>query len=106
MSSNFPEMKYEPVAEPEGETIPDDIPLPELAEQVVRGKRKLSPAQMRMLIELLPYVRPKLTAVAVGHMTGDSFYNRLERAINRSNNAKVIEHQAVEVQVDRRRGFD
>ncbi len=27
--------------EPTAEPIPDDIPLPELAEQVVRGKRKL-----------------------------------------------------------------
>jgi hypothetical protein len=89
------------------ELIPDHIPLPELAEQVVRGKRKLSPAQMRMLIELLPYVRPKLTAVAVGHLTGENFYNRLERAINRSNNAKVIEHQPAQPaqvsQVDERR---
>ena len=41
--------------EPELEPIPDDIPITELAEQVVRGKVKLSRSQMRMLIELLPY---------------------------------------------------
>jgi len=35
--------------------IPDDIPIPELAEQVVRGKVKLTAQQMRMLVELLPY---------------------------------------------------
>jgi hypothetical protein len=52
--------------EPELEPIPDDIPITELAEQVVRGKVKLSRSQMRMLIELLPYYAPKLTAVAVG----------------------------------------
>ena len=40
------------------EPIPDNIPLPELAEQVVRGKVKLTPAQMRML---------------VGYMTNDTF---------------------------------
>jgi hypothetical protein len=87
-----------PQEEPAPETIPDDIPLPELAEQVVRGKRKLSPAQMRMLIELLPYVRPKLTAVAVGHLTGEDFYNRLERAINRSERAKLIDARVVHVE--------
>ena len=46
--------------------IPDHISITELAEDVVRGKRKLSQPQMRMLIELLPYYAPKLTAVAVG----------------------------------------
>ena len=46
--------------------IPDDISITELAEDVVRGKRKRSQPQMRMLIELLPYYAPKLTAVAVG----------------------------------------
>jgi hypothetical protein len=40
--------------------IPDDIPLIELADQVVRGKIKLNPQQMRMLIEILPYMAPKL----------------------------------------------
>jgi hypothetical protein len=34
------------------ELIPDNISLTELAEQVVRGKVKLSREQMRMLIEL------------------------------------------------------
>jgi len=48
----------------EGEPIPDDITITELAEDVVRGKRKLSQSQMRMLIELLPYYAPKLAAIA------------------------------------------
>ena len=77
--------------------IPDDILIPELAEQVVRGKVKLTAQQMRMLVELLPYYSPKLTAVAVGHLTGEDFYNRLERAINRTN-AKLIEGRAVQVE--------
>jgi hypothetical protein len=34
--------------------ISDDIPLDEIADKVVRGKLKLSPPQMRLLIELLP----------------------------------------------------
>ena len=42
--------------------IPDDIPLMELADKVVRGKVQLSPQQQRMLIEMLPYIAPKLSA--------------------------------------------
>jgi hypothetical protein len=77
--------------------IPDHIPLPELAEQVVRGKVKLGRDQMRMLIELLPYLRPKLTAIAYGALTAEDFYSRLERAINRSERAKLIEGRAERV---------
>jgi hypothetical protein len=62
--------------------------LPELAEQVVRGKVKLSPQQQRMLIELLPFYMPKLSATAVSQMTAESFAQALDRAIERS--AKVI----------------
>jgi len=49
--------------------IPDNIPLMQLADMVVRGK--LSPSQMRLPIELLPYHAPKPTAVA--HITDGSF---------------------------------
>jgi len=55
------------------EAIPDNVPLPELAEQVVRGKGKLSSPQLRMLIELLPFHLPRLSAVAVGRLTGEDF---------------------------------
>ena len=66
----------------EPEPIPDNIPLLELADRVVRGKLKLSPPQMRLLIELLPYYRPKQ---AVAHFQG-SFAEALERAIERRAN--------------------
>ena len=79
----------------EPEPIPDNVSIPELAEQVARGKRKVSAQQMRMLVELLPCYSPKLTAVAVGHLTGQDFYNRLEQAINRSDRAKLIEGHAI-----------
>jgi hypothetical protein len=58
-------------------TIPDDVPLIELADMVVRGKVKLSPAQQRMLIEMLPFVAPKLTAVAYMR-EADTFAMRLD----------------------------
>jgi len=85
--------RAEPVA------IPDDIPLDELAESVVRGKRTLTPPQLRLLIELLPYYRPKLTAVA--HYQG-SFAEALEQAIERRANrpppSLMIEAKPVEQQ--------
>src|SRR5215831_18722648 len=77
------------------DAIPNNIPLTELAEQVVRGKVKLSPPQMRMLIELLPFHLPKLSAVAVGRLTGEDFASRLDRAVEASNRAKLIEAHAI-----------
>ena len=82
--------------DPELEVIPDDVPLVELAEQVVRGKRRLSRSQTRMLIELLPYYAPKLTAVAVGYLKGQDFYTRLDRAVDRSEKARLIEARVIE----------
>jgi hypothetical protein len=82
----------------DAELIPDNISLQELAEQVVRGKVKLSPQQVRMLIELLPFYMPKLSAIGVGTLTGQTFADRLDRAIERSDRAKLIEAKAVQVE--------
>ncbi len=82
------------------EPILDNVPIPELADQVVRGKVKLTPMQQRMLIEMLLFYIPKLTAVGISHFTGEDFAVKLERAIARTNGARVpklIEAQAVEV---------
>jgi len=79
--------------------IPDDIPLDELAESVVRGKRTLTPPQMRLLIELLPYYKPKLTAIA--HYQGsfaEALEREIEKRVNRPPPSKLIEGRAVEVQ--------
>ena len=76
-------------------TIPDDIPIMELADAVVRGKMKLSSPQMRLLIELLPYHAPKLTAVASAELDGRSFAALLDKAIERSNGARLIEGHAI-----------
>jgi hypothetical protein len=48
-----------------------------------------------MLIELLPYYAPKLTAIAVGALNGQDFYNRLDWAIERSERARLIEGHAI-----------
>ena len=91
--------------------IPDDISITELAEDVVRGKRKLSAAQLRMLIEILPYYAPKLSAMQVGWRDGQDMASKmytLERRNARfekiklkliagecvnSSEAQVIEHE-------------
>ena len=85
-----------------GDLIPDNVPLQELAEQVVTGKVKLTPPQLRMLIELLPFHLPKLSAVGVGYMTNNTFAERLDRAIDRSERAKLIEGRAIEVTTNRK----
>jgi hypothetical protein len=54
------------------------------------------PVRMRAAIEALPFEVPKLTAVAHLH-EGDTFAARLEKAIEKSNGARLIEAHAVEV---------
>jgi len=54
------------------------------------------PVRLRAAIEAAPYEHPKLTAVAVGHLTGEDFYNRLERAIEAGNRAKLIEGRVID----------
>ena len=79
------------------EAIPDHIPLMQIADMVVRGKLKLSQPQMRLLIELLPYHAPKLTAVATTSLDGGSFAALLDKAIERSRAPlKLIEAEPVE----------
>jgi hypothetical protein len=74
-------------AQQQSQSIPDDIPLLELADMVVRGKVKLSPPHQRMLIEMLSFVAPKLTAVA--HLReADTFAARLEKCIARSDKVR------------------
>jgi hypothetical protein len=74
----------------EDETIPDDIPLPQVADEVVRGKRTLSRDQMRLLIELLPYHLPKLSATAhVNYSHADELEKALERAWGRSSQVNL-----------------
>ena len=47
--------------------------------------------RMRAAIEAMPFETPRVSAVAVGYLTGSDFASRLERAIERSNRAKLIE---------------
>lgn len=52
--------------------------------------------RMRAAVEAAPYVHPKLSAVAVGHMTGSDFASALDRAIERSRaQPKLIEAKKI-----------
>jgi len=59
---------------------------------------KLTPTQVRMLIELLPFYMPKLSAVGVGYLTNSTFAERLDRAIDRSDRARLIDGRAIEIE--------
>ena len=85
--------------EPKGQLISRDVPIPELAEMVVRGEVTLPPHQLRLLIEMLPFYKAKLSATAIATIDGRTFADALERCIERSsspppllNGPKTIEH--------------
>jgi hypothetical protein len=75
-------------------TLPKSTRALELLQMVYRGEFNATQQQMRAAIESLPYENPKLSAVTVGHLTGEDFYNRLERAIRASE--RVIEGRVIE----------
>ncbi len=76
------------------------LPLPSEEERPIElwltPLTSASPQQMRAMIELLPLHAPKLSAVGVGYLTGEDFASRLERTINRSSGAKLVEARAIE----------
>ena len=51
---------------------------------------KLAQQQLRMLIEMLPYIAPKLSATAIATMDGKTFAEALNRAIKRSKSPPLL----------------
>jgi len=54
--------------------------------------------RMRAAIEAAPYEHAKISAVAVGYLTASDFASRLDRAVDASNRAKLIEAKAVHIE--------
>jgi hypothetical protein len=94
----LPELQLLEAKQQQHSVIPKGVTAPELADMVMRGEVKLSPQQMRAMIELLPFHAPKLSTVAVGYLNEQDFASRLDRAIDRSDRARLIEGRAVEVE--------
>ena len=63
--------------------IPDDITMVELVDGVIRGKWKLSPSQLRVLVAWMPHFAPKLgVTVNVTRSLADALDREIE-ALNR-----------------------
>lgn len=59
----------------------------ELLQEIYRDPMQPIGVRMRAAIEALPFETPKLSAIAVGHMSGADFSAALDRAIHRSGEA-------------------
>jgi hypothetical protein len=74
------------------EAIPENIDTWDLVRGIARGKYVVSSQQMKALEMELDRLRPKVSAVAVGHFDTDGFASMLDRAIERRQ-PKLIELQ-------------
>jgi hypothetical protein len=79
-----------------GADKPEEVNSIDYLRRIYRDPNQPIAVRMRAAIESLPYENPKITAVAVGHLTGEDFYNRLERAIAASEKAKLIEGRVID----------
>jgi hypothetical protein len=70
----------------------------EYLQSVYRNPAEPEGKRMRAAIESLPYENPRMSAVAVGYLDGNTFAEKLERAIRASDRAKLIE--AVPTELD------
>jgi hypothetical protein len=97
--ANLVVKKYE---EPEVEEGPEGETSLELLQNVYRNRTQPLNVRVRCAVEALAHEYPRVSAVAVTNMSGQSFAEALERAIERSKKpiplpAKTIEHDASEM---------
>ena len=78
------------------EREPEKVNSLEYLQRIYRDPTQPTPVRMRAAIEALQFENPKLSSVGVGFMTNDTFAERLDRAIDASNRAKVIEGRVIE----------
>jgi hypothetical protein len=81
-------------AQQQTQALPENVSALTLLQMVYRGALKVSAQQMRAAIETLPYENPKLSAMAITSLSGNDFARALDRCIERSSKAKLIEARA------------
>src|SRR5215471_5479290 len=64
--------------------LPKGTTARQALEMEMRGEVELTPRQHNAAKVLIEYEEPRLSAVAVGHLDGNSFAQALERALARS----------------------
>jgi hypothetical protein len=84
-------------AQAEERQPPERVNSLEYLQRIYRDPNQPTPVRMRAAIEALSFENPKLSAVGVGYINNDTFAQRLDRAILRSEAAKLIEGSVVEV---------
>jgi hypothetical protein len=82
-------------AQAEERQPPERVNSLEYLQRIYRDPNQPTPVRMRAAIEALSFENPKLSAVGVGYINNDSFAQRLDRAILRSEAAKLIEGHAI-----------
>jgi hypothetical protein len=66
------------------QSLPEGCTARQFLQMVMRGEIDPEPRQVNAAKVLIEYEEPRLSAVAVGHMDGNSFAQALERCIARS----------------------
>jgi hypothetical protein len=69
------------------QSLPEGCTARQFMQMVMRGEIEPTPRQMTAAKVLIEYQEPRLSAVAVGDMDGQSFAQALERCIARSKGA-------------------
>jgi hypothetical protein len=68
----------------------------EYLQRIYRDPTQPITVRMRAAIEAMPFETPRVSAVAVGFLHGNDFASRLDRAVEASNRAKLIEGRVIE----------
>jgi hypothetical protein len=77
------------------EREPERVNSLEYLQRIYRDPNQPTPVRMRAAIEALAFENPRMSAVSVGYLDGNTFAERLERAIHASERAKVIEGRTI-----------
>jgi len=78
------------------EREPDRVNSLEYLQRIYRDPAQPTSVRMRAAIEALAFENPRMSAVSVGYLDGNTFAEKLERAICASERAKLIEGTVID----------